>query len=245
MTLADELGKHESAWQSRPLLRQIYRGWFELIAARLAQVPGPTVELGSGIARFKEVVPAAVATDIEPTPWAERVMNAESLDYPDGSVANLVLIDVFHHLSRPARFLDEADRVLGDGGRVILLEPYCSSLSTLAYTHFHHEDIDLDASPFADDPALDASPMTANEALPTLAFFRHARELRDRWPRLRLVERERLAFVLYPLSGGFSRRPLLPESAYRPLAHVEGWLRPLGGLLAFRCLVVLERAGRT
>lgn len=243
--LPEDLAKHEMAWRSKPLLRRIYRGWYEQIASRLATVPGPTVELGSGIARFKEVVPSAVATDVERTPWADRVMNAEHIDYPDRSVANLVLIDVFHHLSRPARFLDEADRVLADGGRVVLLEPYCSSLSTFAYTHFHHEDIDLDASPFAEDAALDLSPMTANEARPTLAFFRSAQELRDRWPRLRVIERERLAFLVYPLSGGFSRRSLLPSSAYRPLAHVERWLRPFGGRLAFRCLVVMEREPRS
>ena len=59
---------------------------------------------------------------------------------------------------------------------------------------------------------------------------------------LRLMERRRLAFVLYPLSGGFSRRSLVPERAYRPLALVEQLLRPFSRLLAFRCLVVIERA---
>jgi SAM-dependent methyltransferase len=244
-TLGDDLAKHEIAWRSKPLLRRIYRDWYELIAARLARIPGPTIELGAGIARFKEVVPSAVVTDVEPTPWADRVMNADHLEYADACVANLVLIDVFHHLARPARFLDEADRVLRDRGRIILLEPYCSALSTFVYTRFHHEDIDLDAAPFADDPSLDGSPMTANGARPTLAFFRHDHELRQRWTRLRLIERRRLAFFVYPLSGGFSRRSLLPVAAYRPLAHVERWLDPLGRLLAFRCLVVIEREVRT
>jgi SAM-dependent methyltransferase len=244
-TLRDDLAKHESAWRSKPLLRRIYRDWYELIAARLATIPGPTIELGAGIARFKEVVPSAVATDIEPTPWADRAVNAEQLDYADASVANLVLIDVFHHLARPTRFLDEADRVLRDRGRIIMLEPYCSTLSTFAYTHFHHEDIDLAAAPFADDPSLDGSPMTANGARPTLVFFRHDCEWRERWPRLRLVERRRLAFFVYPLSGGFSRPSLLPAAAYRPLTHVERWLQPLARFLAFRCLVVIERTPET
>jgi SAM-dependent methyltransferase len=235
------LRRHEIVWRSKPLLRRIYRDWHELVAARLASVAGPTVELGAGIGRFKEVVPTTVATDVEPTSWADAVVNAERLPYPEGSVANLVLIDVFHHLARPARFLDEAVRVLAPRGRVVLLEPYCSRASTFAYRHFHHEDIDLARPPFGDDPLLDASPLAANEARPTLAFFRHARQLGERWPQLQLVERRRLALFLYALSGGFSRRQLVPARAYRPLAALERLLSPLAPVLAFRCLVVLER----
>jgi SAM-dependent methyltransferase len=242
--LEDELRRHEIVWRSKPLLRRLYREWHELVAARLAAVPGATVELGAGIGSFKEVVPTAVATDIEPTPWADAVVNAERLPYSDGSLANLVLVDVFHHLARPARFLDEAVRVLAPGGRVVLLEPYCSPVSTFAYRHFHHEEIDLTRPPFGDDASLDTSPLSANEARPTLAFFRNTNELGERWPQLELVERRRLALFLYALSGGFSRRQLVPVRAYRPLAALERLLSPLAPLLAFRCLVVLEQAGQ-
>jgi SAM-dependent methyltransferase len=239
--LEGQLRAHEEAWQSKPLLRKIYRSWYELIAAQLATVPGPTVELGAGIGRFKEVVPTVVTTDVEPTPWADEVMDAEHLAYAPNSVANIVLVDVFHHLARPARFLDEAERVLVEGGRVVLLEPYCSPVSTFAYTHFHHEDIDLSAAAFADEPSLEQSPMTANGARPTLVFFKNDGELAQRWPGLRMVERRRLAYVVYPLSGGFSRRSLLPAGAYEPLSWFERRLDRLDRLLAFRCLVVLQR----
>ena len=73
-----------------------------------------------------------VTTDVEPTPWADHVVDAERLPYGDGSLANLVLIDVFHHLADPAGFLDEASRTLAPGGRVVILDPYCSPVSTLA-----------------------------------------------------------------------------------------------------------------
>jgi SAM-dependent methyltransferase len=242
--LEEELRKHDIVWRSKPLLRQIYREWHEQVAARLAEVPGTTVELGAGIGRFKEVVPKAVATDVWPTPWTDVVVNAERLPSREGSVANLVLIDVFHHLARPARFLDQAVRVLAPGGRVVLLEPYCSPVSTFAYRHFHHEDLDLAAPAFGDDPALDASPLVANGARATLAFFRYERELRERWPELRVLERRRLALFLYALSGGFSRRQLVPAASYQFLATVERLLSPLAPVIAFRCLVVLERTSR-
>ena len=69
----------------------------------------------------------------------------------------------------------------------------------------------------------------------------HAAEFTRRWPELRLVRRRRFAFVLYPLSGGYSRRPLVPPGLYRPLQVLETVLSPLAPLLAFRCFVVLER----
>jgi hypothetical protein len=33
---------------------------------------------------------------------ADRVVDAEALPYADGELANVALLDVYHHLSRPA-----------------------------------------------------------------------------------------------------------------------------------------------
>jgi SAM-dependent methyltransferase len=239
--LVDDLRVQEEAWRSRPLVRRLYRDWYRLVVERLASVPGPTIELGSGISRFKELFPAAVATDVEPTPWADEVVAAENLPYEAGSVANLVLIDVFHHLASPARFLDEAVRVLAPRGRVVLLDPYCSPVSYWAYRRFHHERTDLDVPAFADDPAAAESPMQANQARATLVFFRRLAEFERRWPELAVLERRRLALLVYPLSGGFTRPELLPRLLVLPVAAVERLLTPLAPLLAFRCLLVLER----
>ena len=240
MALADELRAQEEAWRERPLLRSLYRRWFRDVAAELAAVSGPTVELGAGIGKLKEVVPEAVATDVERTPWADAVVDAEALPYEAGSVANLVLFDVLHHLPRPARFFDEARRVLRPAGRVVVVDPYCSPLSTPAYRRFHHERTDLSIAPFADDPGAEA-PMAANQARATLVFFRNAAEFRRRWPELAIVRRRRFSLLAYPLSGGFSKRQLVPTGVGSAIAAGERLLAPLAPLLAFRCLVVLER----
>jgi SAM-dependent methyltransferase len=238
VSLADSLREHERAWHERPLLRRIYRGWFELLASRLSDVEGATVELGSGIGQLRALVPDLVTTDVEPTPWADHVVDAEALSYGDGELANLVMLDVFHHLPRPAAFLDEATRVLAPRGRVVMLEPYVSPLSGLAY-RLHHERLELDADGFADSESSD--PLDANLAQTTLAFFRQRSEYDRRWPALPIVETRLLSLVVYPLSGGFTRRPLLPNALYKPLSALERALAPVLPLAAFRCLVVLER----
>lgn len=212
-----------------------------MLGSRLATVPGVSVELGSGIGRFHREYPSVVATDVEPTPWADEVVDAEALPYDDGTVSNLVLIDVFHHLARPARFLDEARRVLVRGGRVLIFDPYCSPLSTWAYRRFHHEQTDLSAPAFGDDESIAAAPLASNQARTTLVFFRERDAFEARWPELGLVESRRFAIFLYALSGGFSKRPLVLAVLQRPLAALERLLTPVAPVAAFRCLVVLER----
>jgi SAM-dependent methyltransferase len=236
------LREQEQAWHERPLLRRLYRDWYRLIVERLANVPGESIELGSGIGRLREIAGDRVRlTDVTPTPWTEEIVDAHELPFVDGSLANIVSVDVFHHLANPPRFLDEADRALAPGGRVVLIEPYCSPVSTPLYRLFHHERTETNVDPFRPDTRVGTGPLESNQALPTLAFFRRAGEFRSRWPRLRLAERQRLAFLLYPLSGGFSKQPLVPAALYTPLRGVERVLTPLAPLLAFRCLVVVEK----
>jgi SAM-dependent methyltransferase len=236
------LREQEEAWKQRPLVQRLYHEWYTAMVERLASVPGRSIELGSGIGRLREVAgERVVLTDVEATPWVDDQVDALALPYADTSLANIVMLDVFHHLAEPTRFLDEADRTLAPGGRAIMIEPYCSPVSTPLYRRFHQERTDLDVDPFAADPEIAQAAFESNQALPTLLFYRHLDEFRRRWPALRLLEERRFAFILYPLSGGFSRPPVLPVAFYRPLRLVERALAPLAALLAFRCLIVLEK----
>jgi SAM-dependent methyltransferase len=241
-TLEALLEVQERAWDERPMLRRIYGEWYTAMVDRLSDASGHSIELGSGIGKLREFAAGRVVlTDIEETRWVDEVVDALDIPFDDGSLANIVMLDVFHHLSDPARFLDEATRTLADGGRVVMVEPYCSYLSTPLYRAYHHERTDLGADAFAPDNAIASAPMESNQARPTLVFFRNRAEFRRRWPHLRFVEGRRFSFVTYPLSGGFSRRQLVPERLYSPLRALERCLSPLASLLAFRCLVVLER----
>lgn len=241
--LVATLREQEQAWEERPLVRRLYREWYQALVERLSDVDGVSVELGSGIGRLREVAGTRVVlTDIERTPWSDEAVDALHLPYADESIANIVMLDVFHHLADPTLFLDEVERTLAAGGRLVMIEPYCSPVSTPLYRGFHQERTDTAADPFAPDPEIAHAAFDSNQALPTLVFFRRVAELQQRWPTLRLMEQKRFAFLLYPLSGGFTRRPLLPPPLYPVLRLIERALRPLAPVLAFRCLVVLEKS---
>lgn len=240
-SLVAALCEQRAAWDRRPAVRSLYEEWYAEVAERLSAVPGPTLELGCGIGTFKESVADVLATDVEETPWADEVVDAERIPYEDGALANLVLIDVLHHLPSPKRFFFEAGRVLRPGGRIVILDPYTSPLSGLAYRLFHHEQVDLGADPFADRAQSGSDPMEANGALARLIFWRGSARFTDLFPGLALRERKRLSFLAYPLSGGFGGRRLAPDRVVQAAQRSERLLRPLGALAAFRCLVVLER----
>lgn len=232
-------------WRDKPALRAIYRAYYQRIFERCR--PGRTLEIGGGSGNLKSFMRSVISTDILPAPWLDAVADAQRLPFASGSFDNLVLFDVLHHVERPRLFLDEATRVLQSGGRIVLVEPAITPVSGFFYRHFHPEPVVLSANPFADgplDPARD--PYEANQAIPTILFYRKRARFEAEFPALRLIEVRRLALFTYPLSGGFRRWCLLPERCVQRFLRVEEWLEPvLGRFMAFRMIIVIERAGVT
>ncbi|MBK6876271.1 MAG: hypothetical protein IPG99_07425 [Ignavibacteria bacterium] len=107
----DILLKHREVWNKKKILRDIYEEWYRMIIADLSKVEGPTVELGAGSGNFKEFYPQAISADIEKRDWIDMSFDAHEMPFEDSSVANIVKIDVLHHLADPFGFL-HASRVL-------------------------------------------------------------------------------------------------------------------------------------
>ncbi len=210
--------------------------------ARLATGPGQNIELGCGFGAFREAASGTIHSDVAPTPWADVVIDAEDLPVEDGSVRNLVMFDVLHHLPHPLRFFAEAERVLAPGGRIVAVEPYCSLISRAAYRHLHREGADMGVDPFAGDAQSSEDPLDANNALPTLFFWRYLEKFASSFPHLSVGERSRFAFFAYPLSGGLEGYRLAPDGVVGGLARFEPRVQPLASCFAFRCLVAVERA---
>lgn len=234
-----EIQQNRQSWESKPLLREIYRGFYERIVAKIDQsIPGRVVEIGSGIGNLREYFPEAIATDLFPNPWLDLVCDGYELPFRNGTLSHLILFDVFHHLEAPVAFLKEAARVLTSGGRVIVFDPYISVVSWPAYGIFHHE------------PVAWGRPIDLKEKLPrprsyyaaqgnaTRLFFGNRAWLPNGWC---VESAERFASFAYLLSGGFSKPALYPAAALSLLRGIDGLLSTAPSMFAARCCVCLRR----
>src|SRR5688572_10398282 len=93
-----EIQRNMKAWDRKPMLRRVYRDFYRQVAAQInPKIPGPVVEIGSGMGRIKDVIPACVTTDLFANPWLDRSENCYRLSFSDGAVSHLILFDVWHH----------------------------------------------------------------------------------------------------------------------------------------------------
>jgi SAM-dependent methyltransferase len=200
------------------------------------------VELGSGMGSIKDVIPDCVTTDLFPNPWLDRQENAYRLSFAAGSVSNLILFDVWHHLRYPAAALAEFRRVVAPGGRVIVFDPAISVAGRIIYGLFHHEPVAMRLPITWDAPAGfnpgDADYFAAQGAA-TRVFWRAEEPARlAGWE---LAEATPLPSFEYFATGGFSGPQLGGARVFRALKGVDRFLSRWPNLFAARLLVVLKR----
>lgn len=237
----NKLKKHRKVWKEKKILRHIYGNWYKKINKDLSH--GKTVELGSGIGSFKDFNSDVITSDYQNQPWLDMSFDAHAMPFKKSSVSNLVLLDVLHHLENPIGFLKEAVRVLRKGGRVIMLEPYPSLFSLPFYRIFHPEPFIFNTDYFLKNNVSNSKkPWDSNQAIPYLIFFRDNKRFQKKFKKdFKILKVEKLSFILYPLSGGFENRSLIPEFSIPVFNFLEKLLQPFKSLLAFRCYIVLEK----
>jgi SAM-dependent methyltransferase len=237
------LEDYRRLWERKPVLRVVYDDFYDRIAAACRQ--GVTIEIGGGIGNLRRRLSQVVATDIQSAPWLDCVADAQRLPFADASAANIVMVDVLHHLEFPAVFFREAARVLRPAGRVVMVEPAITWGSTLFYRLFHHEPVCTSAEVLTDgspDPRRD--PYASNQAIPTLLATRDRARFHRLFPALRIERVEWFSLAAYPLSGGFKPWSLVGEGVARRMLRIERAIEPvLGRLAAFRMLLVVEKGG--
>lgn len=236
----DILRQHKAIWEKKPILRILYTNWYREMASWLR--PGRTLEIGGGTGNLKEFAPDVLCTDVVRLPWLDALVDAQHLPFKDNSLSNIVLFDVLHHVENVRYLFDEALRVLVPRGRVVIMDPYISTMSWPIYRFVHPEPVDFQQDPLA-IVTRDAErrPFDANQAVAKIVFERSYERFRLLYPDFVKVAHERLAFFAYPLSGGFDRPSLIPLWSLDALLACERWLRRWGRMLAFRLLVVLEK----
>jgi len=243
---AEELAFQREVWQGKPVLRELYRHWYRRIVAALAPLK-PVIEIGSGCGNFKAYCPECIATDVlRSGPWIDRIVDAHSLPFAEREAGNIVAFDVIHHLQRPLSFLRQAAAALQPGGRLVLCEPALSPWGRLVYGLAHHEPANPRWNLFGLDgvpPEPDPGHTFTNMAIAEILFWRERARALAALPQLRLHSARKFAFLLYPLTGGFSYPCLVPRLGFGACLRLEDALmRPFADwLTGMRMLVVLEK----
>jgi SAM-dependent methyltransferase len=220
--------------RERPLMREVYGRWYERLLEDERSVPGPPdagalLELGSGGSFLQELCPRVITSDLEEG-VADRVVDARELPFEDASLRAIFATHVFHHIPNAGRFLAEAERTLVPGGVLSMIEVPHTPFARFFFDRFHPEPYDDGVSDWAFDSA-DAM-MDANQALSWIVFLRDRERFESAFPRLRLEATDWLPWFSYVLSGGVTRRNLVPGFLVPAVRLADRLLSPLDPLMA-------------
>jgi len=220
-------------------LRRLYADWYSWLASEAKTCgEGIHLEVGSGGGFLKTIFPEAVTSDILDLPFVDVVCSAERLPFADESLASVMMLNVFHHIPRPWMFLEEAQRCLVFGGKILMIEPANTLWARFVYRRFHHE-------PFDPDGGWEIRPgnplSNANQAFAYIYFERDLALFEERFPSLRVNEMRSHAPFLYLLSGGLSRRALLPAALYGAAKFAERMILPFNRHIGMFYAIEIEK----
>jgi SAM-dependent methyltransferase len=229
-------------WNAKPVLREVYREFHQIIAENLCDMEGETIELGSGIGNIKEVIPHCVRTDLFPNPWIDRQENAYALSMADNSGANLILFDVFHHLEYPMNAMQEFHRVLKPGGRLLVFD-HAMSITGWIFSRFVHHERAGFFKPYhlqiADRGTTKNAGYYADHANAYRIFEKRFRDfLGGQWDLVQVIKLPALKWIA---SGGYRGPNLLQPWCKNVFSGVESILETIPGLFALRLLAVVEK----
>ncbi len=244
--LADNLDTPERAlWhgkiiQQKIFLRNLYIDFYRQFqtAIKGRPVDGCFVELGSGGGFIKEIIPNVITSDILPIPTVDKHFSVLQMPFPCISVDAFLMINVFHHIPNPSLFLQEAQRCLKKGGKIVMIEPANTFFSRFIYQNFHHEPFD----PQGEWSFPSQGPLSsANGALPWIIFYRDRKRFIQEFPNLKIIGLFPHTPFRYLLSGGLSYKQLVPAGSFQLFTIFEKLLSPLFTFCGMFLTIELEK----
>lgn len=231
--------------QERPLMRAVYDLWYDRLLEDERSVPGDPaagtlLELGSGGSFLRERCPRVVTSDVI-ADVAERVIDARKLPFEDASLRAIFVTHVFHHIPDVGCFLAEAQRTLVPGGVLAMIEVPHTPFARLFFDRFHPEPYDAGVSEWAFDQG-DAM-RDANQALSWIVFCRDRERFRQLCPALELEHTGWLPWFSYVLSGGVTRRNLVPGPLVPLVRLADRIFSPLDRWMALHWHLRIRKRG--
>ena len=189
--------------KSNKALGLLYKEWYELISKLLSEIDGINIELGCGASFIDKINKSIKKTDVFLTSNTDFKLNAMDIGKNfENRISNLILVNVFHHISDPELFLKSAEKSLLVGGRIIMIEPSNNYWSRLVYKLIGHETFNTRQLGWkfeSKDPLLDS-----NQALSWIIFERDYEKFKNLFPMFSLIQKKNIMPFSYLLSGGHS-----------------------------------------
>lgn len=230
---------HRDIIKSKPFLKKIYEEWYELLMSKTTSAPGgKIVEIGSGGGFLKEIYPEVTTSDILPLENCEMTFSAEKMPFEKDSLGAIVMVNVFHHIPNPRLFLEEAQRVLKHTGKIVMIEPANSAFARFIYKNFHHEPFDIKGTWEIES----TGPLSgSNQALPYIYFERDREKFENQFTGLKINAINYFMPFRYLLSGGVSRKALVPGRSFAFFKIFENLLSIFSKYLGMFVLIELEK----
>lgn len=234
---------HRSIIESKPIMRSVYRFWYAQFLSSVKatrKIEGPMIEIGCGASHLDKYIPEIVKTDCVAHANIHQVVDATALPFKDESVRAIFVLNALHHFPNPAKFLEEAQRCLKKGGRLVITEPSNSPIQKFMIAKFHpYEYFDESVTDWVNSPHGRLS--MANNALPYIIFDRDRAKLKKMFPKLSILSSYRHTFMIYFASGGMSYRSFLPSFLLPAIWLVETLGRLFVPFLGTEMTIVIEK----
>jgi len=222
---------HETLIQSSPYLKHayglVYREILDLADAHL--VEGVSIEVGAAGGFFSEHCPDLVRSDVRTSKNLDLRLDGMKLPFKDQSLSRIYCKDSLHHMANPQLFFQEAVRCLQPGGGIVCSEPYWGPVAQFIYRYGHSEEFNTKVDSWEFESH---SPFDSNQAVLFLLLRKLRLTFVRNFPEIEIIEGRPITGPSYVLSGGASRRSLLPNSLLVKLANLEKrtdfWRRSCG-----------------
>ncbi|MCB9720809.1 MAG: class I SAM-dependent methyltransferase [Candidatus Omnitrophica bacterium] len=231
---------HRRIIRSKPFLRNIYLDNYRVLEKAMAGLGRSVcVELGSGGGFIKDILPNVITSDVLVLQNLNVCFSGEAIPFKEESVDIFFMIDVFHHIKQPRLVLNEMQRCLRPGGKILMIEPANTPWGRFIFQNFHHEQFNPDAGWCieGDGPMSDA-----NGAQPWIIFSRDRERFMQEYPAFSINSFRCHTPLRYLLSGGVSMRQLLPNFTYPLICLIEIILSPLNPYLGMFCTIELVKS---
>ena len=224
------------------LLYQFYLDCYKIFKKNLSTKDNlqlKILEIGSGPGFIKKIIPKTITSEIILMEDIDIQLDATNLNFDSNSLDAILLLNVFHHISDPEKFLLECKRVLKKNGKILMIEPANTWFSRIIYKNFHHEDFDELSDWYLKKGGRLSS---SNQALPFIVFERDLEIFKKKFPDLLILKKFKFKPFHYLFSGGFTYKPIVNGFfIYLFVKLVEIILFPFNRFLGLFMFIKIEK----